>query len=270
MTPPDRLNFFFGNLNGLLSRAGITKAQLSREIGASEHFVGEMMAARTSPDLETVYAIAGALKVDVADLLRPGPSFAVMADDRDNRWVERDAEMKLSAELAQARVNTDEPPSFDAVLSWWHSNGRLMTGVDSFSRYIELFEPPDANELMPRPLQIGAESLAAKELGKNDPDLFRQVFEKMEPKIAQRVARAHLEASGDQPRLSVHTISFAVSEGDMVELSYARLLLPVKDGSGHEYIMNYSKPIRRSEVGREEVEHLEPVHGGKPIVTRLV
>ncbi len=174
-------------------------------------------------------------------------------------------------QLAKSREKTShEPPSFDAVLSWWHSNdGRLM-GVDSFAQYIELFEPPDASELRPRPKTIGSESLGAKELGHSDPQQLRHIFETADPEVGRAVALAHLEASGGQPRLSLHTILINLSSGNVVKLSYARLLLPVDDGNGQTYVMNYSKPIRRSEIGREQVDHFEPAHGRKPVIAGMV
>ena len=271
MDSPSQLDFFFGNLLRLLNEAGMSKRRLAIELGMPEAALNDMLAQRTSPTLDIVYGIAGALKVDVADLLRPGPQIGVTAGGSDNYWVERTAEEFLTNELAKSRERAShEPPTFDAVLSWWHTNEGPMTGVDSFSQYIELFEPPDVDELWPRPMTIGSQSLGARELGHRDPDQLRRIFDTADPDVGRAVARAHLDAAGGQPRLSVHTILINLADGNVVKLSYARLLLPVSDGNGHTYVMNYSKPIRRSEIGREQVDHFEPAHGSKPVIAGLV
>jgi len=255
----------------LLKEAGVSKRRLSIDIGAPEDYVGEMLARRSSPSLENVYAIAGALKVDVADLLRPGPQIALSSSGSDNYWVDRTAEEFLSAALSKSRENSAfDAPTFDVVLNWWYANDGLLTGLDSFEKYVELFEPPDEIELKPRPSRIGAESLSSRELGRNSPELLSSIFEASGPEIARSIAEAHLEVFDGQPRLTAHTILVNLSSDNVVELSYFRLLLPVKDGTGQRFIMNYSKPIRRSEIGREQVDQLEAGHGGKPVIAGLV
>jgi transcriptional regulator with XRE-family HTH domain len=271
MESSSQLDFFFGNLLRLMNESGMSKRRLAIELGMQETALSEVLSRRTDPTLGVIYGIAGALKVDVADLLRPGPQIGISSGGSDNYWVERTAEEYLTNELAKSRERAaHEPPTFDAVLSWWHTNEGRLTRVDSFSRYIELFEPPDVDDLRPRPATIGAESLGSRELGHSDPDQLRRIFDSADPEVGRAVARAHLETAGGQPRLSVHTILINLASGSVVKLSYARLLLPVSDGNGHTYVMNYSKPIRRSEIGREQIDHLEPTHGREPVIARLV
>ena len=271
MNTTEQLDFFFGNLLRLMGEAKMSKRRLAEELRCPESVVGDMIARRAAPSLEMVYGIADALKVDVADLLRPGPQIGLSAGSNQNYWVERTAEEYLTSELARSRERSShEPPTFDAVLSWWHSHDGRLTGVDSFAEFVELFEPPDASELRPKPSMIGQSSLGAKELGHSDPQQLRQIFETADPEVGRAVARAHLEAAGGQPRLSMHTILINLASGNVVKLSYARLLLPVTDGNGQTYVMNYSKPIRRSEIGREQVDHFEPAHGSKPVIAGLV
>ncbi len=271
MSTTEQLDFFFGNLLRLMGEAKISRRRLADDVGVSEQVISDMVARRVTPSLELVYGIAEALKVDVADLLRPGPQIGLTSDENKNYWAERTTEEFLTTELARTRKNlAHEPPSFDAVLSWWHSNDGRLTGSDSFADFIELFEPPDASESRPRPTKIGAESLGRRELGHQDPQQLRHIFETADPEVARAVAQAHLEAAGGQPRLSLHTILINLSSGNVVKLSYARLLLPVFDGNGQKYVMNYSKPIRRSEIGREQVDHFEPAHGSKPVIAGIV
>ena len=266
----ENLDFFFGNLLQLMSEAGMSKRQLSVAIGGNDGYISDVLAQRISPKLETVYAIANVLKVDVADLLRPGPSFGVTSGNRQNYWVERTAEEFLASALSKSRdAAAHEAPTFDAVLNWWHANDGMLTALDSIAQYIEIFESPDEEEMRPRPFKIGRESLASRELGLSGPEHLMRVFDSSSPDVSRAVAVAHLDVAGGQPQLSVHTILFYLSSGNVVELIYNRLLLPCKDGNGHGYVVNYSKPVRRSEIGREQVHEFEARHYGKPVLSRL-
>jgi hypothetical protein len=176
----------------------------------------------------------------------------------------------LAGALEQSRQSTDfEPPTFDAVLSWWHSTGGVLTGIENFEQYVEIFSPPDSAALRPIPRKMGRQSLAARELNITTVEQLDGIFESSEPAVARSVALAHAGVLEGQPKLSFHSILIDLSTGQLVKLSYMRLLLPVRDGDGQQYVMNYSKPVRRSEIGREHVGELKPVHGGKPVLTGL-
>lgn len=271
MSTTEQLDFFFGNLSRLMGESGVSIRRLADDVGVSEDAVTDMIARRTTPSLEMVYGIADALKVDVADLLRPGPQIGVTSDGSQNYRAERSVEQFLANELAKSRERAaHEAPTFDAVLSWWHTNEGRLTNLDGFSRFIELFEMPDRVEMKPKPTTIGAESLSSRELGRNSPELLSSIFESSGPDIARSIAEAHLEVIDGQPKLSVHTIFVNMSSGKLVKLTYSRLLLPVTDGSGDKFVMNYSKPIRRSEIGREQIDHLDSVHGRDPVITGIV
>ena len=254
-----------------MGEASMSNRRLAGEIGVPENTITDMISSRTTPSLELVYAIAGALKADVADLLRPGPQIGVSADAAGNYRVERSVEQFLSNELAKSRERTaHDPPSFDAVLSWWHMNEGRLSNLENFSEYVELFELPDKSDMKPRPSKIGSESLSSRELGRNSPDLLSSIFESSGPEIARSIAEAHLEVTDGQPKLSVHTILVNMESGNIVKLTYSRLLLPVADGNGQKYVMNYSKPIRRSEIGREKIDHLDAIHGSNPVIAGIV
>jgi hypothetical protein len=270
MVPEEKMSYFFGNLSRLMIEARITPRQLSTEIGRSPDYVSEMIHRRSLPDLGAVYGIAEALRVDVADLLRPGPSFGFAARQPGKYWAEQVAEKVLAGALEESRQKTDaEPPTFDAVLNWWHSTDGLLTGIENFEQYVEIFSPPDSADMHPVPKRLGRQSLAARELNISTVEQLDGIFRASEPAVARSVALAHAGVLEGQPKLSFHSILIDLSSGQLVKLSYMRLLLPVRDGDGQRYIMNYSKPVRRSEIGREHVDELQPVHGGKPVLTGL-
>lgn len=270
MNGPDTLSYFFGNLARLIAAAHVTPRQLSAEIGRNPDFVGELMRRRASPDLDVVYALAQALSVDVADLLRPGPSFAFVAENTRNYWAERVAEGVLATALEESRQRTAfEAPTIDAVLNWWHVNGGLLTDMDKFDQYVELFARPDTANPRPIPRRMGSRSLAARELGITTIEQLNGIFESSEPAVARSVAMAHASVIDGQPRLSFHSILADMSNGQFVKMSYMRLLLPVRDGDGQRYVLNYSKPVRRNEIGREHVGEFQPVHRGQPMFASL-
>lgn len=149
---PETLSYFFVNLARLIGEARMTPRQLSQAVGREDDYVADLMRRRISPDLEAVYAFAGVLKIDVADLLRPGPSFAVTAEHSRNYWAEKVAEKVLARALEESRQNSDyQEPTFDAVLSWWHLNGGVLTGMERLEQYVEIFSRPDAATMRPIP-----------------------------------------------------------------------------------------------------------------------
>lgn len=264
------MSYFFGNLSRLMNEARITPRQLSNEIGRNPDFVSDIIHRRCSPDLEAVYGIADALRVDVADLLRPGPSFGFTARQPGKYWAEQLAEKVLASALDDSRQGREfEPPTFDAVLNWWHSTGGVLTELESFEQYVEIFSPPDGAAMRPVPTRIGKQSLAARELNISTVEQLDGIFKSSEPAVARSVAMAHADVLEGQPKLSCHSILIDLSSGQLVKLSYMRLLLPVRDGDGQKYVMNYSKPVRRCEVGREHLGELDTVHGGKPVLAGL-
>jgi hypothetical protein len=225
---------------------------------------------RCSPDLEAVYGIADVLNVDVADLLRPGPSFGFTARQPGKYWAEQLAEKVLAGALEESRQRADfEPPTFDAVLGWWHANGGLLTGMEKLEQYVEIFSPPDSSLMRPVPKRLGRRSLAARELNISTVEQLNGIFENSEPAVARSVALAHASVVEGQPQLSFHVIVAEMSTGHLVRMSYMRLLLPVRDGDGQRYVMNYSKPVRRDEIGRENVGEFEPIHRSQPVFASL-
>jgi len=270
MRTQENLDFFFGNLLQLMTEAGMSKRQLSLAIGENDGYISDILADRTSPNLETLYAISSALNVDVADLLRPGPKFGVTSADRGNYWVERTAEEFLASALSKSRdAASHEAPTFDAVLNWWHANDGLLTALDSIAQYIDIYEAPDELEMRPRPYKMGRESLSSRELGLSGPEHMMKLFDGSSPDVVRAVAISHRDVCGGQPNFSVHTILFNLSSGNVVELIYNRLLLPCKDGNDHKYVVNYSKPVRRSEIGKEQLHEYEPRQERKAVFSRL-
>ena len=270
MVSTGEMSYFFGNLLRLMTEARITPRQLSTEIGRDPDYLSDIMHRRSPPDLEAVYGLAEALKVDVADLLRPGPSFGFTARQPGKYWAEQLAEKVLAGALQENGQKADaEPPTFDAVLNWWHSTGGLLTEMEKLEQYIEIFSPPDGDAMRPIPKRMGLQSLAARELNISTVEQLDGVFESSEPAVGRSVALAHADVLEGQPSLSFHSILIDLSTGKAVKLCYFRLLLPVRDGDGQRYVMNYSKPVRRSEISREHVDELEPVHRGKPMFAGL-
>ena len=95
------------------------------------------------------------------------------------------------------------------------------------------------------------------------------MFESSVPGVARLVALAHADVIEGQPKLSFHSVVIDIPSGQLVKLAYARLLLPVRDGEGQRFVLNYSKPLRRNEIGGEHVGEIKPVHRGQPVFAGL-
>ncbi len=270
MTGRDTIGYFLGNLSRLMREARKTPRQLSLEIGRGPDYLGEVIDSRSPPDIAAVYGLAGALKVDIADLLRPGANFGSISRAPARDWAEQVAEKALAGTLEESRQPAAfAVPTFDAVLSWWDGQRGLLTEMGNLDDYVEVFSAPDADLMRPVPRKVGRQSLAARELRISTVEQLDRVFRTSEPTVARSVALAHAEVLGGQPKLSFRSILIDLSTDQLVKLSYFRLLLPVRDVDGQSLVINYSKPVRRSEIGRESADELAQGQGDGPIFANL-
>lgn len=268
MNGPEPLGYFFGNLERLLGAARLTPRQLSEAIGREPDHVAEMIRWRMSPGLEMVYAMADALKVDPADLVRPTVPFGFTTESARD-WAEKVAERVLAGTLDDGWLPIDEVPTIDEVLSWWHANDGLLTATERLDAHVDIFDRPDIVKMCPVPVRMGEQSLIARELKISTPEQLGQVLERSGLAIRRRIAMAHADVVGRRPMLSMHSLLIDLFSGRLVKLSYVRLLLPVRDSEGRHFVMNYSKPFRRDEIVGEETGDFERDRRRQPVLAGL-
>src|SRR5690625_1049471 len=91
---------FFGNLTRLIGEARLAPRQLSEAIGREPEFVSDLIKQRTSPDPDTLHAIAEVLKVDATELLQTEPLSRAPIESGRGNWASKLAERALAGALA--------------------------------------------------------------------------------------------------------------------------------------------------------------------------
>lgn len=253
------LECFYSNLDEAILSAGMTDHSLSGALGRGKNYIQDAKKAKRNPGLTTINRIAGILRCDIADLVRPPR----MAPER--RHI--DDIRRGASQDGQRLAGYEGVPSMDDVLKWRASNGGRLEHFDQLAEYFELFDVPDRADVNPLPIFVGARSLASRELRLRGTDELLAVFQSSEGNLMQSVAAGHLRAATGEILLEHKSIGINITTGYRVMISYDRLLAPVTDSDGAVKILHYSLPrslVRAAKRGDAEISDqpiLCPVEG---------
>src|SRR5690625_1878403 len=254
---------FFGNLTRLIGEARLAPRQLSEAIGREPEFVSNLIKRRTSPDADTLHAIVEVLKVEATELLRPEPSSHAPIRGSRSDWAKKLAERALAGALADEPRDVVDVPTLDDVLQWWHMTGGLLTRLGTLVDHVQIYGSPDLARMRPEPIRMGAHSMMARELGLASVAELAGILARSSPEVLRHVATAHARVIDGEPNMSLHSILIDMTAGHVVKLGYARLLLPVHDGEGGCFVLNYSRPFRREKIAGENVDGALPANGDR-------
>lgn len=262
---------FFGNLTRLIDEARLAPRQLSEAIGREPDFVSNLIKRRTSPDADTLHAIAEVLEVETTELLRPEPSSRAPIRSLRSDWAKKLAERALAGALADEPRDVVDVPTLDAVLQWWHMTGGLLTRLGTLVDHVQIYGSPDLARMRPEPIRMGAHSMLARELGILTIAELAEILARSSPEVLRHVATAHARVIDGEPSMSLHSILIDMAPGHIVKLGYARLLLPVHDGEGGCFVMNYSRLFRREKIACENVDGTMPANADRgPLLAGFV
>lgn len=258
---------FFGNLTRLIGEARIAPRQLSEAIGREPEFVSDLLARRAPPEPDVLSAIAEVLAVEKAELLRPAPDLSSRNSRQD--WGRKLAERMLADSLAE-EAPTDAVPALDTVLQWWHMTGGKLSALGELVDHVQIYGPPDLARLRPSPIRCGPRSMMARELGIATLPELVETLSRSSPEVLRQIAIAHAEVIDGEPKIALRSILIDMAEGHVVKLGYARLLLPVHDGEGGCFVLNYCRLFRREEIASEGADGPRPANGDRPIFAGFV
>lgn len=150
--------------------------------------------------------------------------------------------------VAARRLQGADAPSLNDLICWWRSTGGKLGGPDEISPYTDLIFEPDLNAQTLVAARMGQESLASKTLTKASPARLAHFFDTLEEKVRRGIIfdyhNVHERRDRDGFHLSEHTITVDVQDlGEAFSLEYIKLMLPVTDGFGNKYVLNYSTPV---------------------------
>ena len=171
----------------------------------------------------------------------------LLSNDTDAQIVSAQAERILSAvtrETYRKLARRGVKPLLDDVLTWWHQQGGQLNNFDRLSEHVDLYVAPEAESSIPEPYRIGYNSLAAQSFGVKTAEHLRYLFTTFDKQLIERVRVAHVETKRGDPQLSIQEIDVQLPGHTFpLRFVYKRLLLPVHDTDGNEYILNYSQAL---------------------------
>lgn len=133
--------------------------------------------------------------------------------------------------------------NLDHILEWWKANGGLFSDLAGVQEYAVVHRPPDAADRFPAPILMGPASLQAQTLGCNSPDVLIGEMAKRVPQYAEEGLREYGAALRSwEPTMDVRHVKGQLSCG-LVDITYARLLLPVRTSVGARMVMTFSQSV---------------------------
>ncbi len=130
----------------------------------------------------------------------------------------------------------------DDVLNWLATQGGVLNNFDALSERVDLFHPVESDDNMMRPHRIGRESLATKFFKLEGEDHYVKTVGGFDRQIINDVMLAHLGASKLRYSITDQDIDVRIGDERLVQ-SYRRIIAPVKDLNGQDYMLVHAKPI---------------------------
>lgn len=220
---------------------------LSLEIGQGERYVSNLLSAKSDPGLSNVVKMCSALGITPNQIAGLDDQITLSGTEVDTRIVNAQAERILTAVSNEAHRKLSHRganPLLDDVLTWWHQQGGLLSNFDMLSEHVDLYVAPERDSSIPEPYQVGHNSLAARSFGIETAEHLRYLFTTFDHSLTESVRLAHVAATKGDPQLSVEEIDVALPGHRFpLRFTYKRLLLPVKDHNGQDYVLNYSQAL---------------------------
>lgn len=221
---------------------------LSLEIGQGERYISNLLNSRSDPGFSNVVKICAALGLTPNQLAGLDDQITLTGGQIDQRIVSAQAERILTAVTREAHRKLNQRgarPLLDDVLTWWHQQRGRLSNFDTLSDHVDLYLAPEPEAKLPEPVLMGAQSLATVSFGVKSVEHMRQLFQNFDPALSESVKIAHAEtARKHQPSLTIEEIEVSLPGHSFpLRFHYKRLLLPVTDSNGNDFVLNYSQPL---------------------------
>ena len=258
-TELDVLDNLKTNLKQILKAQSLSAAELSLRAGFKEDgAVAKMMGDSRLPDMGVMVQLANALGVPVDVLLRDARSHlqhqfeAVPIQEVDRQAAQLLSAVFTSAERSLDRIGTR--PTLDSIISWWKETDGDLSRSDQIAPHFDLVSAAEALTSVPRIHHVGALGLSATTLGSTENEKLETFLESL--------STSDLAELNGQIRSVAHTgvgmitplkrIVSLPETNETVEVSFVRLMLPVRDVSGTLFVLNYSTLLSESAPSRQD------------------
>lgn len=220
---------------------------LSLQIGQGERYISNLLSTKSDPGFSNVVKMCAALGLSPNQIAGLTDEVTLFSDNLDQHVVSAQAEKILTAvtkETYRKLSRRGVKPLLDDVLTWWHQQRGLLNNFDKLSEHVDLYAAPRLDSYLPEPIRVGYNSLAAQSFGVQSAEHLRHLLTTFDGELIERVRLSHVAATKGEPQLSIEEIDVELPGHTFpLRFSYKRLLLPVRDSDGNDYVLNYSQAL---------------------------
>ena len=251
---------FRTNVTHILQSRNLTEAELSLRAGFDEEgAVTAMLRGATLPNMAAPVRLADALGVPVETLFRDGREHlkqdftAIPMQEVDRQAAHIVSAVFKAAERSLDRIG--DRPTLDSIISWWkETDGDLSLG-DRIAPHFDLVSAAEARSAIPRVHHVGALGLSATTLGSAENYRLEKFLETLSTSDLNEL-NGHIRSVAHSGVGMISPLKRVVplpETNETVEVSFVRLMLPVKDASGTMFVLNYSTLLSESSPRGQDV-----------------
>ncbi|MFV1504985.1 helix-turn-helix transcriptional regulator [Phaeobacter sp. JH20_09] len=239
----------------LIAVDGRSQGELAALIDKSPGYFSTVWKGGHEPGVFTTFKLASVLGVSHEHLMGLDGGMSLAPDPGYQSEVNRQASRVLSdvMRVAHQRLslwNSEEPNAtggnvLPLLLSWWHQQSGNLVCHEGLRDSFDIIKAPNATDTIVEPIEIGANSLAAKKLGTNSADALKRLVEGFDTRSRMDLVKSYYDVSQNgTPALSA-PISVRIPLPDGVpaaKVEYFRLQLPVVSPNGEKFVLSYCFP----------------------------
>ncbi|GGB91001.1 hypothetical protein GCM10011363_04480 [Marivita lacus] len=251
-------NFRF-NLKSIMQSQNLSESELSVRAGFDQdHVLADILRGAALPNIAAPVRLADALGVPVDVLLRDRNDH--LQQDFEAlpvQEVDRQAARLLSAVFKATERSLDrigDRPTLDSIISWWKETDGDLSQSDQIAPHFDLVSAAEALTSVPRIHHVGALGLSATTLGSAEHSRLENFLETLSTSdLAELNGQIRSVAhSGVGMITPLKRIVTFPETNETAEVSFVRLMLPVKDASGTLFVLNYSTLLSESTPRRQD------------------
>lgn len=252
-TEQELLLHFKQNVQSILEAQNMTEKELSVRAGFDTNTaVTAMMRADVLPSMAAPMRLADALGVPVDALMQDRQahletSFEALPVQK----VDNEAARLLCAVFKatdRAIDGVTDRPTLDSIIAWWKESDGDLSSSDQILPFFDLVKATETLQAIPKVSHVGERGLSAETLGSSESDrltafirtLSVSDLEELNGNI-QTVTQTGIGMVSPQKRV----VSFPEAN-EALQVSFVRLMLPVKDTKGTQFVLNYSTLLSES------------------------
>lgn len=259
MTELEVLDNFRANLKNIMKSQNLSEAELSARAGfEKEDALAEIMRGGSLPNMVAPVRLADALGIPVEALLRDrNDHLQHEFEALPVQEVDRQAARLLSAVFKATERSLDrvgDRPTLDSIIAWWKETDGDLSQSAQIAPHFDLVSAAEALTSIPRIHHVGALGLSATTLGSSENARLETFLETLSTSDRAELngqirSVAH---SGVGMITPLKRIVPFPETNETVEVSFVRLMLPVRDASGTLFVLNYSTLLSESTPRRTD------------------